>query len=222
MGSLCQSCVLSLRMPGSDALPHLHRGLATPCNNMCMCADAFLAKEEQAGPRGGAAPAPAAFVEELQSPTKQEIAEILDVELSPRCRRAETSSVRDDKRTVETETNARHSGRRLQARPALSGSRAKQRYKTLTLRPHGRWRKYGQKIVKGNPHPRSYYKCTYKDCTVRKHVERSATHAGLLVTTYEGEHNHAAPNAQQHGVRTLSRRSTGSVGSPACDHAVIC
>ena len=45
------------------------------------------------------------FVEELQSPTKQEIAEILDVNLSPRCRRSEDAAiVRDDKRMVETET----------------------------------------------------------------------------------------------------------------------
>ncbi|CAI5982745.1 unnamed protein product [Closterium sp. NIES-65] len=56
-----------------------------------------------------------------------------------------------------------------------------------------RWRKYGQKVVRGNPNPRSYYKCTHAGCTVRKHMERAVTDPCVVVTSYEGRHCHAMP-----------------------------
>ncbi|KAF2317045.1 hypothetical protein GH714_011214 [Hevea brasiliensis] len=56
-----------------------------------------------------------------------------------------------------------------------------------------RWRKYGQKMVKGNPHPRNYYRCTSAGCPVRKHIETAVDNTNAVTITYKGVHDHGMP-----------------------------
>ena len=56
-----------------------------------------------------------------------------------------------------------------------------------------KWRKYGQKLVKGNEYPRSYYKCTCVGCNARKWVEQSRARE-IPKIKYDGKHNHEMPN----------------------------
>ncbi|XP_057470558.1 WRKY transcription factor 22-like [Actinidia eriantha] len=56
------------------------------------------------------------------------------------------------------------------------------------------WRKYGQKPIKGSPHPRNYYRCsTSKGCAARKQVEKSPADPDVYIVSYTGDHTHPRP-----------------------------
>ncbi|KAI3914607.1 hypothetical protein MKW92_003131 [Papaver armeniacum] len=53
------------------------------------------------------------------------------------------------------------------------------------------WRKYGQKDIHGAKHPRSYYRCTYRNnqgCLATRQVQRSSEDPSVFDVTYRGKH----------------------------------
>ncbi|GMJ06243.1 hypothetical protein HRI_004293400 [Hibiscus trionum] len=71
------------------------------------------------------------------------------------------------------------------------------------------WRKYGQKPIKGSPHPRSYYRCSSsKGCLARKQVERSCTDPGVFIITYTAEHSHGHPSRRNSLSGTTRNKSS--------------
>lgn len=43
---------------------------------------------------------------------------------------------------------------------------------------------------------RSYYRCSNTGCPVKKHVERDSHDPKVVITTYEGQHDHTVPSAR--------------------------
>ncbi|KAK4779614.1 hypothetical protein SAY87_015720 [Trapa incisa] len=68
-----------------------------------------------------------------------------------------------------------------------------------------RWRKYGQKAVKNNKFPRSYYRCTFQGCNVKKQVQRLTRDEGVVVTSYEGVHSHPIEKSTDNFEHILSQ-----------------
>ncbi|CAH9118697.1 unnamed protein product [Cuscuta epithymum] len=133
--------------------------------------------------------------DELEMSTKQLIVACKSHEME------ETTTVLDEEDDVEpnTETKCLEVGSSVQPPFHKTVTEPKivlQRRSVVDHLDDGyKWRKYGQKVVKGNANPRSYYRCTYMGCNVRKHVERASADPIAVVTTYEGQHNHDMPTA---------------------------
>ncbi|XP_074573975.1 putative WRKY transcription factor 64 [Curcuma longa] len=90
------------------------------------------------------------------------------------------------------------------------------------------WRKYGEKKIRGNAFPRSYYRCTYrsdKGCGATKQVQQQCwSDPPLFLVTRKGEHtcNTAAPATPGHGFMVQSTSGNLLPALSMADHCGDC
>ncbi|KAH7533726.1 hypothetical protein FEM48_Zijuj04G0162200 [Ziziphus jujuba var. spinosa] len=70
----------------------------------------------------------------------------------------------------------------------------------------------------------SYYRCTTQKCGVKKRVERSYQDPSIVITTYEGQHNHQCPatlRGNATGMLSTSLLASAASGRPSLPHEFL-
>lgn len=126
--------------------------------------------------------------------------EVTSQSVSRRCKRAATTTKRDNYMAgFSGSSNGTHK-RLLQDCSSYAQEHAKKRVRISTRTEYTyapyhdgyQWRKYGQKMIRGNTYPRCYYRCTFHQdhgCPATKHVEQTNSQdPPLFRVIYTNEH----------------------------------